>query len=52
MHTLEFKMEFQASDQVSLKETLVYLPASLYGQGRLEVQTSDGTTVYDAEVSV
>lgn len=52
MHTLEFKLEFAASDAVSSRETLIYLPASVYGLGEVDLQTSDGSAVYNVAVRV
>lgn len=51
MHSLEFSLSLQRSSEVESAETLIYLPASLYAVGGLDVAVSEGHQKYDSEVS-
>ena len=52
MHTLDFEMSFTSDASISSKETVVFLPRSLYSQGQLDWTLSDGKIEYDEAVSV
>lgn len=51
MHTLDFEMCFISDASVISKETVVFLPRSLYSQGQLDWTLSDGKIEYDEAVS-
>lgn len=51
MHSLEFSLTLQRSSEVESSETLIYLPASLYAVGGLDVTISEGHHNYDSQAS-